>query len=558
MGKMRDGQSSSKHVLVLAISMFPRADEQGIVNLKKTIYEYRLGGDAGGEGQIEYTCEGYYQLDPIPQFIREYMEESITDIIMLTTKETSQQEGKTYKVRPCPDTTGQIWEGKVVDYFRERMQYLLTDKQAPAQIPDFHEIPVDPMKAAEALEKVMDKIRTLYEQTDKTGESWRLWIDTHGGFRDVSLVLTSAARFFAVETQKEPIKTDGIFSVLHSQEKGVRDVIADQTAFYFTESADAMRQFLTYGQYLTRKFTPHMENNAFAFVSYSHDPGYLTHVRTLFTVLDENAIPFWFDDQIRYLENWRGRLEERNASASIFIGLLSTQYFQSVECWKELMQAFHRNTEGHFFLLEERLNITEIVRTALQDPAIAAVAGETPAEEICKYLGADRQCIQWYRYMQQDRGIHERKLLEDDDLAEVISSIQRSLKQADQVRKEQGRPFVNFSNHPSEGWSPDQQKEALSIGDTIVDVPFPMVDPHDSDQEIQSLARIFADQIIHLQPAAVMCQGEFTLAYNVTKILMDQGIRVLAACAVRDVEEVNGERRSRFTFVRFRDFADRL
>ena len=101
---------------------------------------------------------------------------------------------------------------------------------------------------------------------------------------------------------------------------------------------------------------------AYAFISYSHDLKHLTSVRNIFDKLEEQSILFWFDDGIRYREDWRTSLEEKNDASAIFIGLLSQQYFASAECWKELMRAFHHQHDAHFFLLEERMDIKALVQ----------------------------------------------------------------------------------------------------------------------------------------------------------------------------------------------------
>lgn len=536
--------------MVLALSAFPRKGDDGVVRLRKTNYVYMISTDS--EEKIEFQCDGYYQLDPIPQFICSYIGRQITDVVVLATPETSveaEEKYKKYKVHPLPDGEDGTWEGGVADYFKQRLCHFLS----PNPMPVYHEIAVDPMKPADALMKVMDKIRELYEQTDNPSENWRLWIDTHGGFRDVSVVLTSAARFFAVDTRQEPLRTDGIFSVLHSQ-GSAEDVIVDQTAFYFAESADAMRKFLSYGQYLTKEYKPYDGGKAFAFVSYSHAPEYLTHVRNIFDKLEDHAIPFWFDDGIRYREDWRSSLEEKNDASALFIGLLSPQYFASVECWKELMRAMHHRHDAHFFLLEERMDIKALVEKALRDQEIAEMTSSASEEEILRYLGADKQCIQWYRYMGENQGVNERKLAEDEYLTGALESISESLKNKKQTPETLSGNFVNFSNHPSEKWSKEQMDAALQLGKEIADIPFPAVSPEASEEEIMELAKQLADKILKQYPTAVMCMGEFNLSYQVIKILKEHGIRVVAACTERNMREENGERIYRFCFVKFREY----
>lgn len=101
--------------------------------------------------------------------------------------------------------------------------------------------------------------------------------------------------------------------------------------------------------------------------------------------------------------------------------------------------------------------------------------------------------------------------------------------------------FVNFSNHMSAMWSEAQKQSAKEYGE-VVDLPFPNVPSKASEAEVEKLAEDYVQRILEYQPAAVMCQGEFTLAYAVIKRLLAQGITVVAACAERQVEEEMDER----------------
>ena len=118
--------------------------------------------------------------------------------------------------------------------------------------------------------------------------------------------------------------------------------------------------------------------------------------------------------------------------------------------------------------------------------------------------------------------------------------------------------FINFSNHDSKDWS-KAQIQAAEVWGPIVDMPFPKVDATASEREIGVLAESCVERIIAMQPAAVMCQGEFTLAFSVTEKLKACHIPVLAACADRRVETEPGEngqsvKKVYFEFVRFREF----
>jgi len=117
--------------------------------------------------------------------------------------------------------------------------------------------------------------------------------------------------------------------------------------------------------------------------------------------------------------------------------------------------------------------------------------------------------------------------------------------------------FINFSNHSSENWSEKQRDAALEYGE-IKDYPFPQVEADATEEMIKKLTMEIVGEIVDMNPSAVMCQGEFTLAYSVTSELQKRGIKVLSACSDREsVEWTDGDgvhKESRFVFTRFREY----
>lgn len=117
--------------------------------------------------------------------------------------------------------------------------------------------------------------------------------------------------------------------------------------------------------------------------------------------------------------------------------------------------------------------------------------------------------------------------------------------------------FINFSNHPSGKWSIEQIRAAEEFGQ-IKDFPFPEVSPAATGEEIAEMAEKIKDEILQMHPDAVLCQGEFTLAYAVTSRLKRENIKVIAACSERRVEEVVENnatvKRLIFRFAGFREY----
>ena len=118
--------------------------------------------------------------------------------------------------------------------------------------------------------------------------------------------------------------------------------------------------------------------------------------------------------------------------------------------------------------------------------------------------------------------------------------------------------FVNHTNHPSERWSSEQTAASRVYGQ-IADVPFPAVEAEATAEEVRALALVQAEKIMTLEPAAVLCQGEFNYTFALVERLKTLGVKVVAATSERTVHEEimpDGSTRqvSTFRFVQFREY----
>ena len=57
-----------------------------------------------------------------------------------------------------------------------------------------------------------------------------------------------------------------------------------------------------------------------------------------------------------------------------------------------------------------------------------------------------------------------------------------------------------------------------------------------------------------MEPAAVMCQGEFTFVYSLVRRLKEKKVVCLAACSERMVADTADGKIVRFEFVKFREY----
>lgn len=118
--------------------------------------------------------------------------------------------------------------------------------------------------------------------------------------------------------------------------------------------------------------------------------------------------------------------------------------------------------------------------------------------------------------------------------------------------------FLNHTNHPSDKWSSEQIAAAEIFGE-IIDLPFPAIPPEFDKEEVVEKVAENLKKILSLEPAAVLCQGEFSYTFAMVNELKKNKIPVFAATSERIVSSVvqeDGSSRSvsTFRFVKFRDY----
>ena len=116
--------------------------------------------------------------------------------------------------------------------------------------------------------------------------------------------------------------------------------------------------------------------------------------------------------------------------------------------------------------------------------------------------------------------------------------------------------FANFSNHTSALWSEEQLAAAHYLADQIADIPIPEVPPDaGTDEQIErckALVRMLPQGATH-----AMVSTEFVTTFILVTMLQKRGITCLAATTRRDVSvDSEGNKISRFSFVRFREYPD--
>jgi hypothetical protein len=121
--------------------------------------------------------------------------------------------------------------------------------------------------------------------------------------------------------------------------------------------------------------------------------------------------------------------------------------------------------------------------------------------------------------------------------------------------------LINLSNHPQTKWTAEQSSTAQKDYGTIVDLPFPNVDPHADLSEVTAIAQQLANQCQEKfaeAPAgrsAIHIMGEFTLTYCLIRELDARQVQCVASTTERlTVSNPDGTQTHTFRFVSFRPY----
>jgi len=121
--------------------------------------------------------------------------------------------------------------------------------------------------------------------------------------------------------------------------------------------------------------------------------------------------------------------------------------------------------------------------------------------------------------------------------------------------------LINLSNHPSEKWDSEQLEAAKSKYSSVIDLPFPYIDPNAEEKEVSELAGEYVEKCLAILKFArnggnaVHIMGEANFCFTVVGKLLEKRVKCVASTTERVVEDVEGgEKVSRFKFVRFREY----
>lgn len=116
--------------------------------------------------------------------------------------------------------------------------------------------------------------------------------------------------------------------------------------------------------------------------------------------------------------------------------------------------------------------------------------------------------------------------------------------------------FINLSNHPVATWSDQQKNEAEKFG-TIVEMPFPQIDPMATADEVFTIAQTFYDKVMAINAetpvAGVHLMGEFTFTHALVDLF---NFNATPDCTIRCFVSTTVRRADKFDLFQFKQFRE--
>ncbi|MCR5570291.1 MAG: CRISPR-associated protein [Paludibacteraceae bacterium] len=118
--------------------------------------------------------------------------------------------------------------------------------------------------------------------------------------------------------------------------------------------------------------------------------------------------------------------------------------------------------------------------------------------------------------------------------------------------------LINLSNHPLSTWSEEQKNTGFYQFGTVIDFPFPPVDPNADYKSIISIAKDLVKILTkkyNNDETVFHVMGEMTLTYHLVNLLKQNGFTCVASTTERKVNYLeDGTKNVTFNFVRFREY----
>ena len=216
--KERNGKMQ-KNVVIMAMSTL------SAVGKIPSVMGHRFGYPGGSVAGEEY----YSQMEPTSKMIRE-REGSLDQLIILTTKEAKKNVEFMYK--------DEMRNMSALDFYLERMGITSLDN---VKIIDLAEENLTP-----AISETINTIRSIWNEND-TNNKPKLWIDTQGGFRYISLVINAVISLLKTSGE-ERIEPSGIYSISYNRDNDIQPIVDQTNTYQIFQFVSGINEFTRYGR----------------------------------------------------------------------------------------------------------------------------------------------------------------------------------------------------------------------------------------------------------------------------------------------------------------------
>lgn len=114
--------------------------------------------------------------------------------------------------------------------------------------------------------------------------------------------------------------------------------------------------------------------------------------------------------------------------------------------------------------------------------------------------------------------------------------------------------FINLSSHPAAMWEEGQLNAALKLGDVVVDIAFPTINPSATSSEVERLAMDYAFKVEKLAGEDLCVVHVMGESGFVTAFVFFCKFPCYHSTTERVSIEKNGIKTSVFQFVQFRQY----
>lgn len=210
------------NVLLLALSIFPTDRTTGKTAMREGKFLW--------DGK-EYR--GIYQLDPVPKMLVDQLSkkhEYLDKIILLCTAQIMDK--KMVEITYLDKNKQKdYYQGTALEYFESHIESYMN----PEVEDKFVVVPINEKDIEKGISDTIDKVREIKNPS--------LYLDTHGGFREISLVAEAVISLLKVDG----IEAKGIYGVEYGQ--GENNKIVDaRGGFHIFDFVAGMNEFINYGR----------------------------------------------------------------------------------------------------------------------------------------------------------------------------------------------------------------------------------------------------------------------------------------------------------------------